>query len=117
MVTFEKNIIDKSADYYQFQLVNNIRLRAKQPIHGAEISLKKIMDNWTFNLQLRDVFGTNRNRIYGEDGSGNYNSVNQNPYNRQLVFTATYNFGNQKLQKVRKAEGANDDIKNRTGGN
>lgn len=139
LVTFEKNIIDKSADYYQFQLVNNIRLSAKKdwffgvnyfylsplqieigelkPIHGAEISLKKIMDNWTFNLQLRDVFGTNRNRIYGEDGSGNYNSVNQNPYNRQLVFTATYNFGNQKLQKVRKAEGANDDIKNRTGGN
>ena len=139
LVTFEKNIIDKSADYYQFQLVNNIRLSAKKdwffgvnyfylsplqieigelkPIHGAEISLKKMMDNWTFNLQLRDVFGTNRNRIYGEDGSGNYNSVNQNPYNRQLVFTATYNFGNQKLQKVRKAEGANDDIKNRTGGN
>ena len=23
LVTFEKNIIDKSADYYQFQLVNN----------------------------------------------------------------------------------------------
>ena len=137
LVTFEKNIIDKSADYYQFQLVNNIRLSAKKdwffgvnyfylsplqieigelkPIHGAEISLKKMMDNWTFNLQLRDVFGTNRNRIYGEDGSGNYNSVNQNPYNRQLVFTATYNFGNQKLQKVRKAEGANEEIKNRTG--
>jgi hypothetical protein len=32
-----------------------------------------------------------------------------------LVFTATYNFGNQKLQKVRKAEGANEEIKNRTG--
>jgi hypothetical protein len=31
-----------------------------------------------------------------------------------LVFTATYNFGNQKLQKVRKAE-ANEEIKNRTG--
>jgi hypothetical protein len=63
LVTFEKNIIDKSADYYQFQLVNNIRLSAKKdwflganyfylsplqieigelkPIHGAEISLKK----------------------------------------------------------------------------
>lgn len=139
LVKFEKNVINKSANYYQFQLNNNIRLSSKKdwflgasyfylsplqieigklkPIHGADFSVKKIMDNWTFNLQLRDAFGTNKTRIYGEDGSGNFNSVNQNPYNRQLIFTATYNFGNQKLQKVRKAEGANEDIKQRTGGN
>jgi hypothetical protein len=30
LVTFEKNIIDKSADYFQFQMVNNIRLSAKK---------------------------------------------------------------------------------------
>ena len=137
LVTFKKNTIDRSANYFQFQMSNNIRLSAKKdwflginyfylsplqieigelrPIQSADISVKKIWNNWTFNLQLRDAFGTNKNKIYGEDGSGNYNTVNQNQYNRQLVFTATYNFGNQKLQKVRKAEGANEDIKNRTG--
>ena len=137
LVTFKKNTIDRSANYFQFQMSNNIRLSAKKdwflginyfylsplqieigelrPIQSADISVKKIWNNWTFNLQLRDAFGTNKTKIYGEDGSGNYNTVNQNQYNRQLVFTATYNFGNQKLQKVRKAEGANEDIKNRTG--
>ena len=104
-------------DSYFYLSPLQIEIGKLKPIHGAEFSVKKIMDNWTFNLQLRDAFGTNKTKIYGEDGSGNYNSVDQNQYNRQLVFTATYNFGNQKLQKVRKAEGANEDIKQRTGGN
>ena len=32
-----------------------------------------------------------------------------------LALTATYTFGNQKTQKARNIEGANKDIKNRTG--
>ncbi len=59
--------------------------------------------------------GSTKTKFTVKTGSGNYNTVDQNQYNRQLVFHATYNFGNQKLQKVRKAEGANEDIKNRTG--
>lgn len=139
LVTFKRNIIDRTANYFQLQINNNIRLSSKKdwflgvnyfylsplqieigelrPLQSAEISVKKIWNNWTFNLRLQDVFNTNRVKIYGEDGSGSYNTVNQNQFNRQLIFTATYNFGNQKLQKVRKAEGANEEIKQRTGGN
>lgn len=139
LVTFKKNIIDRTANYFQLQLNNTVRLSSKKdwflginyfylstlqieigelkPIQSAEISVKKIWNNWTFNLRLQDVFNTNKVKIHGEDGSGNYNTVNQNQFNRQLIFTATYNFGNQKLQKVRKTESANEEIKQRTGGN
>lgn len=136
-VTFNTNVIDYSSTFMGLNLNNTIRLSSKkdwflgvnyfytsslmielgklEPFHGLNLSLKKTLDNWTFNLQARDVFHTSENKIIGYQNNGDYNIVDQNQYRRRLIFTATYTFGNQKIQKVRNIGGANDDVKNRTG--
>ena len=136
-VTFNTNVIDYSSTFMGLKLNNTIRLSSKkdwflgvnyfytsslmielgklEPFHGLNLSLKKTLDNWTFNLQARDVFHTSENKIIGYQNNGDYNIVDQNQYRRRLIFTATYTFGNQKIQKVRNIGGANDDVKNRTG--
>jgi hypothetical protein len=62
--------------------------------------LKKsgIIGHLTYNFVM---LSGQQNKIYGEDGSGNYNTVNQNQYNRQLVFTATYR--KSKITKSKKS--------------
>lgn len=136
-VKFNKNVIDYNTTFYGVNLQNTIRLSSKKdwflgvnynyvsslmielgkldPFHSLNLSLKKTLKDWTFNLQARDVFHTSENRIVGYQNNGDYNIVDQNQYKRRFIFTATYTFGNQKLQKVRNIGGANDDIKNRTG--
>ncbi|KMQ71653.1 TonB-dependent receptor domain-containing protein [Chryseobacterium koreense] len=136
-VTFNKNVIDYNTTFYGVNLQNTIRLSSKkdwflgvnyfytsslmielgklEPVHGLNLSLKKTMDNWTFNLQVRDVFHTSEIKITGYQNNGDYNIVDQSQYRRRFNFTATYTFGNQKLQKIRNIGGANDDVKNRTG--
>lgn len=136
-VQFNKNIIDYNTTFYGLNLQNTIRLSSKkdwfvgvnyfytsslmielgklEPFHALNLSLKKTMKDWTFNLQARDIFHTSENKIVGYQNNGDYNIVDQIQYRRRVIFTATYTFGNQKLQKVRNIGGANDDIKNRTG--
>ena len=46
--------------------------------------------------------------------NGNYNFVEQNQYKQGVKLTVVYNFGNQKVKKVRDIEGASDAIKSRT---
>lgn len=138
-VVFNKNVIDYNTTFYGINLQNTIRLSSKkdwflgvnyfytsslmielgklEPVHGLNLSLKKTMDNWTFNLQARDVFHTSEIKITGYQNNGDYNIVDQSQYRRRFIFTATYTFGNQKLQKLRNIEGANEDVKSRTGNN
>lgn len=138
LVSFQKKSIDYSANYFQLQLVNNIRLSSKKdwylgvnyfylsplqlevgrllPMQSLDVSLKKLVNNWTFTLNIQDVFNTSKNRIEGIDSNGNFNNVYQNNYNRSVSFGVTYSFGNQKLQKMKKSETANEDIRNRTNG-
>lgn len=137
LVAFQKYELDRQSQFVQLQLNNTIRLSPQKDwylgvnyfylspielvvgkmntLHSLDLSLKKMHKNWTFSLEAKDVFGTNKNYIKGSDGFGNYNIVDQNQYNRKLVLGLTYNFGNQKVQKVKKSESANDDVRSRTG--
>ncbi|MFP7657034.1 outer membrane beta-barrel family protein [Chryseobacterium proteolyticum] len=81
---------------------------------SLDLSVKKIMGNWTFVAELYDVFNQNFNKINGVQPNGSYNNVTNFGYPRILNIGVTYNFGNQKLQKAREIKSANDAVKSRT---
>lgn len=134
--TFKTYVSNLKSNSFIFQTNNNIRLdKAKTWFAGVnywyvdkqqielgtlkalgslDLSLKKILDNWTFMASVSDVLGTNKIVITDYQQNGNYNYVNQNPYSTQLDLSITYNFGNQKVKKTRNIDSAVDDIKNRT---
>ena len=131
--------LNKTTHLFFFQANNNIRLSSKKDlflgvnyflvtpqnisigklstIQSLDLSVKKMWNNWTFLFEANDVFGTTKYKITDQQNNGNYNNVRKNEFRRVFALTATYTFGNQKIQKTRNIEGANKDIKSRTGGN
>ncbi|WP_417430823.1 outer membrane beta-barrel family protein [Halpernia sp.] len=128
--------VNKNTFFYSLELNNNIRLSAKKDwflgvnyfflspqeielgklntIQSLNLSVKKIYKDWTFLFEVNDIFNTNEVKFKEVQSSGYFNSVDQNRYNQSLSLKVTYNFGNKKVQKVRKTENANDAIKDRT---
>ena len=128
--------INKKTFFYNLELNNNIRLTAKKDLflgvnyffmspqqielgrlnsmQSLDLSLKKIYRDWTFMFELNDIFNKNKEYFKEVQSTGYYNSVNQNRYNRIVSIKATYNFGNKKVEKIRKTESANSSIKDRT---
>ena len=134
---FDPFVFDFSMATPFFQTSNNIRLSSKKdwflgvnymyigkqrvdlgtlkPLQKLDLSVKKILDDWTFALEVRDIFKTMTVNIYDLQASGNFNYVDQYQYSRRAILTLAYNFGNKKIQKTRQIEGAADEIKTRTG--
>ncbi|MDO5616024.1 MAG: TonB-dependent receptor [Cruoricaptor ignavus] len=134
---FEPFVFDYSLVTPFFRANNNIRLSAKKdwflginyfwmgkqridlgimnPIHQLDLSVKKTWDNWTFVFDVRDVLRTMKFNIQDVQQSGNFNYVSQYSYSQRANLSITYNFGNQKVKKIRNVKGAASDIKNRTG--
>lgn len=81
---------------------------------SLDLSIKKISGNWTFLVELYDVFNQSYERLNGVQPNGNYNNISTFGYPRLLNVGATYNFGNQKLKKAREMKSANDAVKSRT---
>ena len=81
---------------------------------SLDLSLKKIWNNWTFSLNMEDILDTYTILIQDNQENGNYNYVDQNPYKGGFDFSIVYNFGNQKVKKVRNIDSADKDIKSRT---
>lgn len=81
---------------------------------SLDLSIKKISGNWTFLVELYDVFNQNFDRLNGVQPNGSYNNISTFSYPRLLNVGATYNFGNQKLKKTREMKSANDAVKSRT---
>ena len=81
---------------------------------SLDLSLKKIWNNWTFSLNMEDVLDTYTILIQDNQENGNYNYVDQNPYKGGFDFSIVYNFGNQKVKKVRNIDSADKEIKSRT---
>jgi outer membrane receptor protein involved in Fe transport len=136
--TFPAFNLNKSTNLFHIQANNNIRLSSKKDLflgvnyfylapqqisigklsalQSLDISVRKIWNNWTFLFEANDVLNTgSKYNITDVQSNGYYNNVRKNEYRRMLALTATYTFGNQKNQKARNIEGANKDIKNRTG--
>ncbi|MCP1298355.1 TonB-dependent receptor [Chryseobacterium sp. S0630] len=99
---------------YFFVDKQQIELGSLKNLMSLDLSLKKMWNDWTFAVNVNDVLNTNIVKIEDFQENGNYNYVHQNRYNRSLTVSLTYNFGNQKVKKVRDIEGASDAIKSRT---
>jgi iron complex outermembrane receptor protein len=81
---------------------------------SLDLSVKKIIGDWTLLAEVYDVFNQNYNIIKGIQPDGSYNNVTNFNYPRIFSIGVTYNFGNQKLKKTRDMKSANDAIKSRT---
>ena len=86
-----------------------------KPLQSLDLSIKKVWNNWTFAADARDILRTNIVKISDTQSTGNFNNIYQIQYdNRSYTATITYNFGNNKIKKIRDIENASDAIKNRT---
>lgn len=134
--TLEPFIIDVKTLNTFFQANNTIRLSAKKdwylgvnywlmPTREVEMgklykqqsfnmNIKKIMGNFTFLVEVNDIFNSNIDDIRTAQAKGTYNTVRSFKYGRELKLNVTYNFGNQKLKKAREVKSANDAIRSRT---
>ncbi|ROH95655.1 outer membrane beta-barrel family protein [Chryseobacterium daecheongense] len=99
---------------YFFVDKQQIELGLLKNLMSLDLSLKKNWNDWTFAVNVNDVFRTNMVEIEDYQSSGNYNYIRNDQYRRNMTVSITYNFGNQKVKKVRDIESASDDIKNRT---
>ena len=91
-----------------------IELGQLNQLMSLDLNIKKIWNQWTFSLDLDDVLNTKKIIINDIQDNGNFNTIDQNRYTRGVKLTMVYNFGNQKVKKVRDIESADKDIKNRT---
>ncbi|MDV3627468.1 TonB-dependent receptor [Elizabethkingia anophelis] len=99
---------------YFFVDKQQIELGQLKALSSLDVNIKKLWNDWTFALEVRDLLRTNKVVITDPQSNGNFNYVNQNGYQQQLELFITYNFGNKKVKKMRDIESANDAIKNRT---
>ena len=91
-----------------------IELGQLDQLMSLDLNIKKIWNQWTFSLDLDDVLNTKKIIVNDVQDNGNYNTIDQNRYTRGVKLTMVYNFGNQKVKKVRDIDSADKDIKNRT---
>ncbi|BAP29069.1 TonB-dependent receptor [Chryseobacterium sp. StRB126] len=79
-----------------------------------DISVKKIIGDWTILAEGNDIFNQSFYRVNGVQPNGKYNNITNFSYPRLISIGVTYNFGNQKLKKAREMKSANDAVKSRT---
>ncbi|WP_312767308.1 outer membrane beta-barrel family protein [Epilithonimonas sp.] len=79
-----------------------------------DVNIKKIMGNFTFLVEVNDLFNQNIDDIRTVQSNGSFNNVRSFQYRREFNVNVTYNFGNQKLKKAREVKSANDAIRSRT---
>jgi hypothetical protein len=99
---------------YFFVDKQQIELGMLKNLMSLDVSLKKNWNDWTFAVNVNDVLRTNIVEIEDYQTNGNYNYIRNDQYRRNMTVSITYNFGNQKVKKVRDIEGASDAIKSRT---
>ena len=91
-----------------------IELGMLKDLMSLDLSIKKNWNDWTFAVNVNDVLRTNVVEIEDYQDNGNYNYIKNDMYRRNFTVSITYNFGNQKVKKVRDIDAASDAIKNRT---
>lgn len=91
-----------------------IELGELQKLMNLGLNVKKIWNDWTFTVAFDDILNTGKIIINDIQPNGNYNRVEQNQYQRGASLTIVYNFGNQKVKKVRDIDSADQEIKSRT---
>lgn len=90
-----------------------IELGTLKPLGSLDLSLKKIWNNWTFSVEVKDILKTYIVKIEDVQDNGNYNRVDNEIFIRGVQVGINYNFGNQKIKKIRNIDNAAGDIKSR----
>jgi len=57
---------------------------------SLDTSIKKVWNDWTFNLEIFDILKTNKVVITDQQENGNFNYINQNQYNQSVNFSITW---------------------------
>lgn len=91
-----------------------IELGLLNNLMSLDLNLKKIWNDWTFSVNVNDVFRTNIVEISDYQANGNFNYILNDSYRQNFGATIVYNFGNKKVKKVRDIEDASNDVKSRT---
>ena len=91
-----------------------IELGLLKGLASLDLSIKKIWNDWTFALNATDILKTNVVEIEDYQANGNYNYVYNDQFRRNVSLSVVYNFGNQKIKKMRSVNSAADEIRNRT---
>ena len=91
-----------------------IELGMLKSLSSLDLNLKKIWNDWTFTVNVNDILKTNIIEIEDYQNNGNYNYVLNDGYRQSFGASIVYNFGNQKVKKVRNIESASEEIKSRT---
>ncbi len=91
-----------------------IELGMLDELMSLDLNIKKIWNNWTFTAYVNDIFRTNIVKISDYQTTGNYNTVHNDGYRQSGGVSIVYNFGNQKVKKVREINDASSDVKSRT---
>lgn len=91
-----------------------IELGQLQSLSSLDLTIKKIWNEWTFAVNANDILRKNVVIVEDLQADGNFNYVKNDQFRRGVTVSITYNFGNQKVQKIRNIDSADKDIKNRT---
>jgi len=91
-----------------------IELGLLKNMMSLDLNLKKIWNDWTFSVNVNDVFRTNVVEVNDRQANGNFNYILNDTYRQNFGATIVYNFGNKKVKKVRDIEDASKDVKSRT---
>ncbi len=91
-----------------------IELGLLKDLMSLDLSIKKIWNNWTFNAAVNDVLKTNLVEIEDRQPGGSYNYLQNEQYRQKFTFSVVYNFGNQKVKKIRDIKDASSEASSRT---
>lgn len=91
-----------------------IELGLLNELMSLDLNIKKIWNDWTFTAYVNDVFRTNIVKVSDFQETGNYNTVHNDGFRQSAGVSIVYNFGNQKVKKVREINDASSEVKSRT---
>ena len=110
--TLPKDVSAEISGFYISQIQQGLIL--SEPMYGVNAGISKQMldRRLTLRLNVQDIFFTQKFRGYQKYENLDIHITGFGD-SRQVRFTASYRFGNQKVQQARRRDGGADDEKNR----
>jgi hypothetical protein len=110
--TLPKDMSAEITGFYISQIQQGLILSEPMYAVNAGISKQMLDRRLTLRLNVQDIFFTQKFRGYQKYENLDIHIVGFGD-SRQVRFTASYRFGNQKVQQARRRDGGADDEKNR----
>src|SRR5690606_4718534 len=87
-----------------------IELGLLNELMSLDLNIKKIWNDWTFTFSVNDVLRTNVVEIEDIQQNGKCDYIKHVMYKQIAALGFVYNFGNNKVKKVREIDDANSDV-------